>query len=208
MTKPIHCLCIIHCGLIHGYVSQVLPEPKSLVKREREVPLAVAIVGRPNVGKSSMVNAITGTNRAIVSNMSGTTRDAVDSEVILPDGTPLKLIDTAGIRKRAKVASSADGAEPMSVVRAIRAVRRADVVAIMMDATAGVTVQDFRIAELAAAEGCSVVLVMNKWDLVPDKTTDSMKNAEKDIKDQLRQVNWAKVVFTSALEGMIQCVEI
>ena len=101
----------------------------------------MAIVGRPNVGKSSMVNAITGTSRVIVSPMSGTTRDAVDSEVTLPDGTPLRLIDTAGIRKRAKVASSVDGAEPMSVVRAIRAVRRADVVAIMLDATAGVTVQ-------------------------------------------------------------------
>jgi GTPase len=117
-------------------------------KRVREVPLAVAIVGRPNVGKSSLVNAIAGTGRAIVSDLSGTTRDAVDSEVVLPDGTPIKLIDTAGIRRRAKVSSSADGAEPMSVVRAIRALRRADVVVMMLDASVGVSVQDFRCASL------------------------------------------------------------
>lgn len=124
--------------------SQALPPPGAEQKQEREVPLAVAIVGRPNVGKSSLVNAITGTGRAIVSDLSGTTHDAIDSEVVLPDGTPLKLIDTAGIRRRAKVASSDDGAEPMSVVRAIRALRRSDVVIIMLDATEGVSVQDFR----------------------------------------------------------------
>lgn len=102
---------------------QVLPTgDQQAEKQEREVPLAIAVVGRPNVGKSSLVNAITGTDRAIVSSMSGTTRDAVDTEVILPDGTPINLIDTAGIRKRAKVVSSADGAEPISVVRAIRCV--------------------------------------------------------------------------------------
>ena len=125
---------------------QALPPPEVVEEEEREVPLAVAIVGRPNVGKSSLVNAITGVPRAIVSDMSGTTRDAIDTEVVLPDGTPLKLIDTAGLRRRAKVASSPDGAEPMSVARAIRALRRADVVAIMIDAQAGNTIQDFRCA--------------------------------------------------------------
>lgn len=124
--------------------AQALPPPQVVEEQEREVPLAVAIVGRPNVGKSSLVNAITGVPRAIVSDMSGTTRDAIDTEVVLPDGTPIKLIDTAGLRRRAKVASSHDGAEPMSVARAIRALRRADVVAIMIDAQAGITIQDFR----------------------------------------------------------------
>lgn len=182
-------------------VVQALPPPGSVEKREREVPFAVAIVGRPNVGKSSMVNAITGSKRAIVSDMSGTTRDAVDTEVMLPDGTPMRLVDTAGIRRRAKVASSADGAEPMSVVRAIRAIRRTDVVALMLDATAGVTAQDFKIAELAAAEGRAVVLVINKWDAVPNKTQDSMREAELDVKEQLRPVTWAKCIFTSATQG-------
>jgi predicted GTPase len=123
---------------------QALPPPKVLAEEEREMPLAVAIVGRPNVGKSSLVNAITGIQRSIVSDMSGTTRDAIDTEVVLPDGTPMTLIDTAGIRRRSKVASSSDGAEPMSVARAIRALRRADVVAIMIDPQAGITIQDYR----------------------------------------------------------------
>lgn len=123
---------------------QALPPPQLEVEEEREMPLAIAIVGRPNVGKSSLVNAITGVPRAIVSDMSGTTRDAIDTEVVLPDSTPIKLIDTAGLRRRAKVAASHDGAEPMSAARAIRALRRADVVAIMIDAQAGITIQDFR----------------------------------------------------------------
>lgn len=106
----------------------------------------MAIIGRPNVGKSSLVNAISGTSRTIVSDLSGTTRDAVDTEIVLPDGTPLTLIDTAGIRKRARVAASKDGAEPMSVARALRALRRTDVAAIMLDATAPISIQDFRYA--------------------------------------------------------------
>lgn len=123
---------------------QSLPPPGTYEREDRETPLAIAIVGRPNAGKSSLVNAITGAERAIVSDMSGTTRDAIDTEVVLPDGTPVTLIDTAGLRRRARVASSEDGAEPMSVSRAIRALRRADVVALMLDPVTGVTVQDFR----------------------------------------------------------------
>lgn len=125
-------------------VLQSLPPPGTYEREERETPLAIAIVGRPNAGKSSLVNAITGSERAIVSDMSGTTRDAIDTEVVLPDGTPVTLIDTAGLRRRARVASSEDGAEPMSVSRAIRALRRADVVALMLDPLTGVTIQDFR----------------------------------------------------------------
>lgn len=186
------------------------------------------------------MNAITGAERAIVSDMSGTTRDAIDTEVVLPDGTPINLIDTAGLRRRARVASSEDGAEPMSVSRAIRALRRADVVALMLDPLTGVTVQDFRcdscvriilhgvsliagvsvtcdcillttdiqcldicrIAELAVAEGKAVVLVINKWDLVEDKSQEAMKRAEESVKGNLRHVSWAKCVFTSATGGV------
>ena len=112
--------------------------------RTRQMPLAVAIVGRPNVGKSSLVNAITGMGRAIVSDLSGTTHDAVDTELALPDGTPVTLVDTAGIRKRGRVAESSDGAEKLSVARAIRAMRRTDVVAILLDSVQGITSQDIR----------------------------------------------------------------
>lgn len=118
-------------------------------------PLAVAIVGRPNTGKSSLLNALVGSERAIVSPLLGTTRDAIDVDVVGPDGARYRLVDTAGVRKRASVASSADGAEPLSVARALAAIRRADVVALVIDAAACTqdgrfvaTVQDYRLAEL------------------------------------------------------------
>lgn len=123
---------------------QALPPPAIETPVTREAPLAVAIVGRPNVGKSSLVNALTGMGRAIVSDLSGTTHDAIDTELTLPDGTPVTLIDTAGIRKRGRVAESSDGAEKLSVARAIRAMRRTDVVAILLDSVQGITSQDIR----------------------------------------------------------------
>lgn len=112
-----------------------------------DATIAMAIVGRPNVGKSSLLNALVGEERAIVSPVAGTTRDAVDMDLVTPDGRSFTLIDTAGVRKRASIASAKDGAEPLMVERAFRAVRRAEVAVLVIDATEGITVQDFRLAE-------------------------------------------------------------
>ena len=157
--------------------------------RRARRPLAVAIVGRPNAGKSSLLNAIAGGTRAIVSPVAGTTRDAVDAVVRGPPGSAadgvgsrlFRLVDTAGIRRRAAVSSSpTDGAEGLAVGRALQAMRRADVVALVVDAAACsrdgrfvATAQDFRLAEAIAAAGRACVIVLNKWDAVPNREVGS-----------------------------------
>jgi len=178
-----------------------LPPPKSLEEADTsDAPLSIAIVGRPNVGKSSLLNAICGEERSIVCDMSGTTRDAVDTEVTLPSGQRLTLIDTAGIRKRTKVADSKDGAEQLSVDRALRAMRRAEIVVIVIDGSEGITQQDFKLSELAAAEGRAAVVVVNKWDRVDQRKWTPEKYTE-EVRSQLRHVAWASVVCTTAVEG-------
>ena len=164
-------------------------------------PLRVAIVGRPNVGKSSILNCLAGEVRSIVNDQSGTTTDAIDAEVTSKDGRIFKLIDTAGIRRRAKVAKAENGTEELAVERAMRAMRRADVVALVLDAKLGATEQDFRIASLAASEGCALVIVVNKWDTVPDKDGTTMVTYEKNLRVTLRDYPWAPVVFTTATTG-------
>jgi GTP-binding protein len=171
-------------------------------------PLAVAIVGRPNAGKSSLLNALVGSERAIVSPMPGTTRDAIDCDVVGPDGRRYTLVDTAGVRKRAAVAGSADGAEPLSVARALAAIRRADVVALVVDAAACTqdgrfvaTVQDYRLAELVAGAGKAAVLVMNKWDAVPERGPGTVAEYEAEARAQLRPIEWAGLTHASAATG-------
>ncbi|MEW5300483.1 MAG: hypothetical protein WDW36_003413 [Sanguina aurantia] len=151
-------------------------------------------------GKSSLLNAIVGEERSIVCDMSGTTRDAIDTRLTMEDGTVLTLIDTAGIRKHSKVLDSKDGTEGMSVQRALRAVRRAEVAVLVVDAAEGVTVQDFRLSEMFAGEGKAVVVVVNKWDKV-DTRLWTVEKMEEEVKAQLRHVNWASVVCTTATKG-------
>jgi len=184
--------------LLDAVVAGLPPLRDDAMEENPGRPTRVAIVGRPNAGKSSLLNAIVGKERAIVSELSGTTRDAVDTEFEGPDGCPWILVDTAGMRKRSSVASSSDGAERLSVHRSLNAVRRADVVILVLDGSlAGVTQQDFRLAELIEEEGRACVICVNKWDLV-QKDTSTMKRFRETVLEQLRPVGNAEVVFCSA----------
>ena len=166
-----------------------------------DAPLKVAIVGRPNVGKSSLLNQLAGDARAIVSDYSGTTRDTIDSDVTGADGNKYTLIDTAGIRRRTAVAAGKDVPESLAVGRALQAMRRADIVVLVVDAEEGPSQQDFVLAERAATqEGCGLVLCVNKWDLI-DKDSYSMNEYTKTLRSKLRVFEWASVVYTSALTG-------
>jgi GTP-binding protein len=156
----------------------------------------IAIVGRPNVGKSSLLNSVLGQQRMIVSAEPGTTRDAVDS-VIDWNGATVTLVDTAGIRRRGRVVP---GIERYSVIRALRAIQRADVALLLLDAVEGVTEQDAHIAGYVAEEGKGLVIAVNKWDLV-EKDAHSMQQYTSDVRDALKFVAYSPVVFVSATSG-------
>jgi GTP-binding protein len=156
----------------------------------------IAIVGRPNVGKSSLLNSILGQERMIVSERPGTTRDAVDS-LVEWKGEQVTLIDTAGIRRRGRVTP---GIERYSVMRALRAIQRADVVLLLLDATEGVTEQDAHIAGYVVEEARGLVIVVNKWDLV-EKDTHTMQYYTDVIRGSLKFVAYAPLVFVSAMTG-------
>jgi GTP-binding protein len=163
---------------------------------------SVAIIGRPNVGKSTLLNALTGTARAIVSPIAGTTRDAVD-EVVEFEGTQFRFVDTAGIRRKGK---THDMAEKLSVIMARRHLEAADVALLVLDATEGVTGADATIGGYAHESGRSVIIVVNKWDAVTTGRTDGKPPADREIfEEQLRRVlkylHYAPVIFLSALEA-------
>jgi GTP-binding protein len=164
---------------------------------------SVAIIGRPNVGKSTLLNALTGTSRAIVSPIAGTTRDAVD-EVVEFEGNALRFVDTAGIRRKGKTKLMA---EKMSVVMARRHLEAADVALLIIDATEGVSASDATIGGYAHESGRSVIIVVNKWDLVTTSRTDGKPAADRDIFEQqvrkaLKYLDYAPVIFLSALEAI------
>jgi GTP-binding protein len=163
---------------------------------------SIAIIGRPNVGKSTLLNALTGTSRAIVSPIAGTTRDAVD-EVVEFEGDQLRFIDTAGIRRKGKTHLMA---EKLSVVMAIRHLEAADVALLLIDATEGVTASDATIGGYAHESGRSVIVLVNKWDAVTTHRTDGKEPADREAYEQrlrreLKYLNYASVIFLSALHG-------
>lgn len=157
----------------------------------------IAIVGRPNVGKSSLLNAILGQERAIVSPIPGTTRDALDTRIVW-ETLPVTLIDTAGIRRRGHIEV---GVEKYSVLRALKAIQRADVALLLIDATEGVTAQDAHIAGFILEETKSAVVVVNKWDAVPGKTGKTMDEYTAHVRSTLNFLDYVPVLFISAKLG-------
>ncbi|HHU61304.1 MAG: ribosome biogenesis GTPase Der [Bacillota bacterium] len=174
-------------------VVENFPEDADL---EVDDSLKIAIVGRPNVGKSSLVNKLLGEERVIVSDIAGTTRDAIDTKVIYKDQS-ITLIDTAGLRRRSKVEEEL---EYYSVVRTLGAVERSDVTVVMIDATEGLTEQDKKIAGFAHEQGRGIILAVNKWDLVP-KETNTMRDFETEVRNELQFLSYAPIIFISALTG-------
>ncbi len=170
-----------------------LPPVDDLVEDDE---IKVAIIGRPNVGKSSLLNALTGEQRSIVSPVSGTTRDAIDMIVQRGEQT-YRLIDTAGIRRKKNVDY---GAEFFSINRAFKAIRRSDVVLFVIDVLDGVTEQDLKLAGRIIDEGRAVILVINKWDTV-EKDSDTIYEYKKEIMSRLYFMEWAQIIFVSAMTG-------
>ncbi len=170
-----------------------LPEAP-LDEEEDEEALRIAIVGRPNVGKSSLLNALLGQERAIVSDIAGTTRDAVDTHLTW-DGQKIILVDSAGIRRRGRIER---GIEKYSVMRALRAIGRADVVLLVLDATEGVTAQDAHIGGYILEEGRSLIIVVNKWDAI-EKDTHTMAAYNKTLRQELKFLDYVPVLYVSAL---------
>ena len=170
--------------------------PPETEEEEDDEVVKVAIIGKPNVGKSSLTNRLLGEDRVIVSNVAGTTRDAVDSYLENETGKYL-IIDTAGMRKKSKVD---DRVEKFSVLRAAMAIERSDVCLILIDANEGVTEQDTKVAGMAHEAGKACIIVVNKWDAV-EKDDKTMKRMEEEVRRDLSYMTYAPVIFLSALTG-------
>jgi GTPase len=180
-------------GELLDAVVEYLPTKES---DEESAEIKVAIIGRPNVGKSSLLNALTGEKRAIVSPVSGTTRDTIDM-LVERNGVTYRLIDTAGIRRKKNVEY---GAEFFSINRSFKAIKRADVVLLIIDALDGITEQDLKLAGRITEEGKAVVLVVNKWDAV-EKDHRTIYEFERAIRGRLYYMDWAEMIFISAMTG-------
>lgn len=165
------------------------------LETDEEDTTKIAVIGKPNVGKSSLINELLGENRVIVSPIAGTTRDSIDTP-FEKNGRKYILIDTAGIRRKSKVN---EDIERFSVIRAVAAVERCDVALLMIDAAEGVTEQDKKIAGVAHEAGKGIVVVVNKWDLI-EKETNTMRDFEKTIRNELIFMTYAPIVFISVLE--------
>lgn len=156
--------------------------------------ISFSVIGRPNVGKSSIINALLGQDRVIVANEEGTTRDAIDTPFVDAEGDKFRLIDTAGIRRRGKVYEKT---EKYSVMRAMSAIERSDVVVLVLDASTGIREQDKHVASYAHDAGRGLIIAVNKWD-VPKKTSNSAKEFTAVIRDEFQYLDYAPIIFVSA----------
>ena len=185
----------LNLGDLLDAVVKTFPENNFETRDEDEI--RIAVIGRPNVGKSSLVNKLLGEERVIVSDIPGTTRDAIDTHFFM-DGTKFTLIDTAGMRKKSKID---EPVERYSVIRSLRAIDRADVVLMLIEAPVGVTEQDKKIAGYAHDSGKGCVIVVNKWDIFPNKHDRSTNRFTDELRQRLGFLQYAPVVYASALTG-------
>ncbi len=192
-----YAISALHGGGVADLLDDVVAVlPPAPVGEEEDESVKIAIVGRPNVGKSSLLNRLLGQERAIVSPIPGTTRDAVDTHLSY-HGMPITLIDTAGIRRRGRIER---GVERWSVLRALRAIQRADVALLLLDAVEGITAQDAHVAGMILDEQVSVVVLVNKWDAI-EKDTHTMYEYGRRVRAELNFMDYVPVLFVSALTG-------
>ena len=166
------------------------------IEEEEDDRPKIAIVGKPNAGKSSLINNLLGENRVIVSDVAGTTRDAIDTEIVY-NGTEYVFIDTAGLRRKSKIK---ENIERYRIIRTVAAIERSDVVILMIDATEGVSEQDAKIAGIAHDRGRGLIIAVNKWDAI-EKDNHTVKEYTKKVRDILSFVPYAEIIFISALTG-------
>jgi GTP-binding protein len=167
------------------------------IEEEEQKDIKLAIIGRPNVGKSSLLNKILGEERVIVSPIAGTTRDAIDTELTV-DGQKFILIDTAGIRRKGK---TTEMAEKLSIIMARKSLERADVAILVIDATEGFANLDANIAGYALDSGCSLIIAVNKWDAIEEKETNTANDFEKELRYKMKFLDWSPIITISALTG-------
>ncbi|MBQ9326660.1 MAG: ribosome biogenesis GTPase Der [Clostridia bacterium] len=195
---PLSATNMMGLGDILEEICRHFPKEEENSAGDEQHVLQLAVVGRPNVGKSSLVNRLLGQTRTMVSDIAGTTRDAIDTLLTSQDGTMYNIIDTAGIRRKAQIEDAS--LERYSVLRSIAAIQRCDVALLLIDARDGVTEQDTKIAGIIHDEGKAVVVVVNKWDAV-EKDTNTMERVRKEVLDKLKFMDYAPVLFLSALTG-------
>ena len=194
---------VFSISALHGYgtgdlldavVTAVPPSPPD--DEEEDTSIKIALLGRPNVGKSTLVNKLIGEERVIVSPIAGTTRDAIDTQIKW-HGQDFTLIDTAGIRRRGKIDP---GIEKYSVLRAMKALKRADVVLMLLDAETGITAQDTHVAGMITDETAGIIVLVNKWDAI-EKDTYTMKEYEDKVRNELNFLPYVPILFISAMTG-------
>ena len=181
---------------IGDLLDQIINQLDLQDEETNEDEISFSIIGRPNVGKSSLTNAILGEERVIVSNIEGTTRDAIDTPFV-KDGQKYRVVDTAGMRKKGKVY---ENIEKYSILRSLTSIEKSDVILVVIDGETGIREQDKHVAGYAHEAGKGVVIVYNKWDLV-DKDEKTMQKKQKEIYEQFKYLDYARIVFTSAKTG-------